>query len=92
MKSKEKIIEKILEFYGGYKESTEEVEMIMYRSSIESFLWVLGNKNISYLEEIMNAGGRETDEPFIRYMDFFCETNNLDVFLLKYEEIPAFNE
>ncbi|MDO4765939.1 MAG: hypothetical protein Q4A29_07755 [Eubacteriales bacterium] len=87
MRSKDTTTEKILEFYNGFKESTEEVQKAMYRTAIESLLWMLGNKNLSYLEQIMNAGGRETDEPFITYMDAFERAGNLEVFCVDYDKI-----
>lgn len=87
MRTKEVYIRKILDFYSNYKNSDEEIAKAMYRTSIESILWTLGSQRTSYLKNIIDGGGRYSDQPFEDYMDLFEYQGDLKVFNLKYDEV-----
>lgn len=91
MRGKNVILKKIKQFYNGFKETRESEQKVRYRSSIESLLWVLGTPSgkakDSYLDQMLQAGGRESDEPFERYLDAYDKLEDLNIFQMDYEEL-----
>lgn len=91
MRGKNVILKKIKQFYNGFKETRESEQKVRYRSSIESLLWALGTPSgkakDSYLDQMLQAGGRESDEPFERYLDAYDKLEDLNVFQMDYEEL-----
>lgn len=85
------ILNKIKQFYNGFKEAEVSEQKARYRSSIESLLWALGTPSgkpkDSYLDQMLQAGGRESDEPFERYLEAYDKLEDLRVFQMDYEEL-----
>ena len=91
MRGKNIILKKIRQFYGGFKQTSINEQRVRYRSGIESLLWALGTPSgkakDSYLDKIFQAGGRESDEPFERYLEAYDKLDDLNVFQMDYEEL-----
>lgn len=91
MRGKNVILKKIKQFYNGFKETRASEQKVRYRSCIESLLWALGTPSgkakDSYLDQMLQAGGRESDEPFERYLDAYDKLEDLNVFQMDYEEL-----
>ena len=89
MRGRAVILKKIRQFYGGFKEAEASEQKARYRSGIESLLWALGTPSgkpkDSYLDQIIQAGGRESDEPFERYLEAYNKLEDLKVFEMGYE-------
>ena len=85
------ILNKIKQFYNGFKEAEVSEQKARYRSSIESLLWARGTPSgkpkDSYLDQMLQAGGRESDEPFERYLEAYDKLEDLRVFQMDYEEL-----
>lgn len=91
MRGKNAIVKKIRQLYGGFKKAEVSEQRVRYRSSIEGLLWALGTPSgkakDSYLDQMLQAGGRESDEPFERYLEAYDKSEDLNVFQLDYEEL-----